>query len=45
MFKKTVKMTLTINATDDAIAHSNGDIPQTLPETYTVTFVHIAGKP
>ena len=43
MFKKTVKMTLTINATDDAITHANGDIPQTIPETYAVTFTHIAG--
>jgi len=43
VFKKTVKLTLTINATDDAITHSNGDIQQTIPETYTVTFVHIAG--
>ena len=44
MFKKTVKMTLTINATEDAITQSNGEVPQTLPETYTVTFTHIAGK-
>lgn len=43
VFKKTVKMTLMINATDDSISESNGDMSPTMPETYTVTFTHIAG--
>ena len=30
VFKKIVKMTLTINATEDAVTHSNGEVPQML---------------